>query len=439
MKKSLLALAVFSATLGTAAAADVTLYGDIDTGLAYTYTKSEVGGESEDSNNLEMVNGINSASKFGLKGIEDLGNGLKVGFKLENGFEADDGTFSFDDRIFGREATLSVYSDYGTLTLGRVGSIASATGSYDIVYAIGDAFDGGDEYAFGFQSSGRLDNSITYQTPEIAGLQATLQYSLKTDSKQGDVYADGTEYVLLKGSQFVEGESTADRYFGVAITGTYGPAQFVAAYELQKNSTLYRAEGAVDPKDAQTFYLGGNYDFGVAKIFAMGQYFSGARSFADVYGTKISGDDWDLSLDQLGNPVAGVVGYTEDGIKGYSLHLGTIVPIAAGELTVGAYYSDAKAENYYRIAAVENLGEAADIYNDVDGSYYGIAARYTYPLSNRTTVYLGGSYAEAEHDATGGYSIAGANGVYENYGSFKNDDKSKDKITAIYFGLAHHF
>ena len=119
MKKTLAALAVLGAFAGSAAAADVTLYGVVDYGFLYNYTdKQAADGTSADDNTLRLQSGVDAGSRWGVKGTEDLGNGLKVGFQLESGFNADDGTLSkYNDkqnRIFGRQATLSVYSDFGT-------------------------------------------------------------------------------------------------------------------------------------------------------------------------------------------------------------------------------------------------------------------------------------------------------------------------------------
>ena len=80
--------AVLGAFAGTAMAADVTLYGIVDLGLADTTLTLIM---------ARMVSipwtksGAQSGSRFGLKGVEDLGNGMQVGFVLENGFNADDG------------------------------------------------------------------------------------------------------------------------------------------------------------------------------------------------------------------------------------------------------------------------------------------------------------------------------------------------------------
>ena len=66
-------------------------------GLKYTHNDTdEQGADATDS--LEMKSGSQSGSRFGLKGSEDLGNGLKVGFVLENGFDADTGSLGNDGR-----------------------------------------------------------------------------------------------------------------------------------------------------------------------------------------------------------------------------------------------------------------------------------------------------------------------------------------------------
>ena len=80
MKKTLAAVAVLGAFAGTAMAADVTLYGVIDEGLVYSHKK--VDGVKTDK--LSLDSGNLAGSRFGLKGTEDLGNGYKVGFILEN-------------------------------------------------------------------------------------------------------------------------------------------------------------------------------------------------------------------------------------------------------------------------------------------------------------------------------------------------------------------
>ena len=76
-------------------------------------------GYGEDVNKFDMRSGQNSSNRFGVKGEEDLGNGVKVGFSLENGFSSDDGKLSTANRLFDREALLYVAGDFGELGMGR--------------------------------------------------------------------------------------------------------------------------------------------------------------------------------------------------------------------------------------------------------------------------------------------------------------------------------
>ena len=381
MKKTLAALAVLGAFAGTAAAADVTLYGVVDTGLAYTYDDWN---DEPKEETFGMMSGYNAGSRFGLKGTEDLGNGLKVGFKLENGFNSDDGSLKYENRLFGREASLSLTSEFGTLSFGRMGGVASSAGTYDIVYATADAFDGGDNDILGLQISSRYDNMLTYQTPKFAGVQGTVQYSFKQNSVSGE----GTE-----------GTSKADRYASLALTGDFGPLQMVGAYELSKyaNTKYAGTDGAHD--ETHAFYLGGNYDFQFMKVFALAQYTKAAKGFGSE-GDFFGGD-------------SDVVSGHEKGIDSYGLHLGTIVPVLGGDLTVGAYYVDGDTDT-----VTYDKGESEKL----DLTYVGLSARYVYPLSKRTSLYAGAGYAEEKYES----NLAGS-----------EDDKHK--IGQAYAGITHTF
>lgn len=378
-KKSLTALAVLSTMTGYAVAGQVTLYGVVDEGLNYTKEDVKVNGVRHvDEHTFGLDSGLHAASRIGLTGQEALGNGMTVGFKLENGFKADTGALGDKNRLFDREASLTVMTPLGRLSAGRMGGIASAAGSYDIVYSIGDAFDGGDNKIFGLAKSARYDNLLTYQTPVMGGLQATVQYSFKKNS---------TDPNRLDAR---EGSKNANRYTSAALTGSYGPFNAVLAYELQDYGSNYAAS-KMPSKDGQAIYLGGNYDFGVAKAFAMAQYFKGQEAI-----------DAMTAIDAAKpiNPTAG--------FKGYGLHLGTIVPVCAGHLTIGGYYVDGQAE----------FEKTADRDND----YIGIATKYVYPLSRRTSLYAGAGYAHAKLD-----------------GDATDKGDTKANVTQAYMGVTHKF
>lgn len=100
MKKTLAAAAVLGAFAGSALAADVTLYGVVDLGLQYTHSDPDTAAGATDK--LQMASGSEAGPRFGLKGVEQLGNGVEVGFVLENGFSADTGALGNNNRLFGR-------------------------------------------------------------------------------------------------------------------------------------------------------------------------------------------------------------------------------------------------------------------------------------------------------------------------------------------------
>ena len=99
----------------TYAQSSVTLYGIVDTGLSY-YNHATSHGGSEVG--VPTLTG-EVPSRWGLKGIEDLGGGYKTFFVLESGFQPGTGLLNYGGRLFGRQANVGVSSDYGSLTLGR--------------------------------------------------------------------------------------------------------------------------------------------------------------------------------------------------------------------------------------------------------------------------------------------------------------------------------
>lgn len=374
MKKTLAALAVLGAFAGSAVAADVQLYGVVDEGFIYTNTKVT---DQKSDNQFQLGSGLNLGSRWGLKGSEDLGNGYKVGFKLESGFNADTGTLQ-ENRLFRREAGLTLYGPFGSLGFGRFGGIASAAGTYDLIGYV-DSFDGGDNNVWGFAASSRYDNVVAYQTPRFAGLQLTTQYSFKTDSLATAATYSGDE-----------GTSSAKRYASIGVSGDYGAAQFAAGYELTKYGANASGVREVADKDGSLVFVGGNYNFDVVRVYAEAQYFEGLSGIKNAYNFANQGT------------------VASDGLKGYGLHLGAKAPIAAGTLTAGLYYVDAK----------EDLTADAD----QDFKYYGVSARYVYPLSKRTSVYGGAGYGQTSVDN------AAANGSDED-----------TKLVQAYVGLTHTF
>ena len=343
MKKQLLAVAVASAFASTAFAANVTVYGAVDTGLVYTH--QSFGGSlpvDADVNKFSLNSGVLGSSKFGFKGTEDLGDGYSVSFQLENGFKADTGALSdTDKRLFDREARLSLNTPYGTVSFGRMGALTSGLGSYDVFQAAGDAMDGGysDYIGTGYWFvRDRYDNMITLVTPEANGFTGYAQYSFATK---------GTEDASVRNN---------NRYAALGLNYVAGPLNVAVVVD-----TVLRTRAAEKVNgDAQAISFGANYDFGVTKAFFGAQY----------------GNHEEISANY--NNVAGEA--PADYFKGYNLHIGAATPLPCGTLTVSAFYSDYEAEDN----------------NTITAKKYGFGAMHEYAISKRTTFYTGAGYAQTE-------------------------------------------
>ena len=370
-KKSLVAVAVLGAAAFSAQAAYVQLYGLVDYGFQYAEKDT---GAGKATHNFDMKSGMNSGSRFGLKGVEDLGNGYKVGFVLENGFNADDGTLGNSDRLFDRESHLFVASNWGQLGFGRVGQLASGNGTYSIYGGSVSPFSTGWGNVYGHKavmagSFGRLDNSLTYKSPAFAGVTVYAQYSFDNDSKADNDKRDPIKDEEVQHGR--EGSASVDREWALGATFNAGNLNLVGVvtqtnlasnWGANKDAGLPAARADVD--DPLTVSLGGNYDFGVAKLFVATQYFK------------------DSKLN---------VGVLQDGqgktFDGYGLQVGVNVPVAGGNAKAVLGYMDG--EDQAKLAKNEKAKDMTRI---------NFSVGYDYPLSKRTFIYTGAGYMQDDYD-----------------------------------------
>lgn len=374
-KKTLAAVAVLGAFAGSAFAANVTMYGVVDTGLGYTSIDK---GYGEDVNTFDMRSGQNSAARLGLKGEEDLGNGVKVGFVLENGFDTDDGELGNGGRLFGREALLYVSGDFGELGMGRQGELASGNGRYGIFggkvspFSTGWSDIAGHKYVMG-AGFDRMDNTVTYKTPTFAGFNLLAQYSFDKNVKKDDDAKTGVQHGR-------EGSAEADRQYALGATFAAGDLYLAGIVtQTNKQSVQYDGTSLGEQDDPLTVSLGGNYNFGVAKLYVATQYF------------KDSG----LAVKMIQNDNAGK-------FDGFGLSVGADVPAFGGTAKVLVGYMDAEDQN----------PDANDVQR------YTFSVGYEYPLSKRTFVYGGAGYYMDSYDKA-------------------LDDKAS--VAAVNAGLVHKF
>ena len=378
-KKSLAAVAVLGAFAGTALAADVQLYGLVDLGVNWTSTKvyNADTNSYDKTDSFGLNSGQNSGSRFGLKGVEDLGNGYKVGFVLENGFKADDGALETGGRLFHRESLLFVQSAWGELSFGRTGGLDAGTGRYNLMgsgaSAIGTGWDKvGDSRVALMGTGDRMDNTITYKSPDFAGFNVYAQASLKKDN------------VTDLDNKGVEGSSDADRYYAVAATYGVGALKTGLVYSQTDYSrvTVNTKTGSDDTSHVISAFA--NYDFGMVKPMVAVQYWDGGLNVAS--GDKHFKNDGGLT-------------------KGYGMVVGATAPLFGGSFKATVGYND-----YEDLADVKTF----------DGNNLMLGAAYEYPLSKRTSVYTAAGYSQIEKDMVGG-------------------DKDKTKTQEVMFGMVHKF
>ena len=359
MKKTLAAVAVLGAFAGSALAADVQLYGIIDTGLLYTHFDADTA-NVDATDKFSMESGMASGSRFGFKGTEDLGNGLTVGFVLENGFTSDDGAEKTP--FFDRESSLFLQGGFGKVAFGHMGSINGGTsswGKYGMISAFGTSWGKYSAQAGNWaMGAGMWDNMISYQTPTFAGFTVYAQYAMGNADKG------------------VENESSSDRYYALGATYANGPLNLYFAVDsinyasatITQNATTVR-----DMDDSLTVTLGGNFDFEVVKLFAGAQYFD------EIQLSKMNG------AMQLAPATA--TAFAEK-MEGWSLGVSASIPAAGGTVLVGAAYLDAEA-----------AGSVTDAAKDDELNRWIVSAGYDYPFSKRTDVYGVVTYNQDQMDS----------------------------------------
>lgn len=245
MKKQIFALAVSAAFAAPAfAQSSVTLYGVIDEGFNYT---NNSGGNAA----YQLQSGYAQGSRWGLKGAEDLGGGLKAIFTLESGFDVNSGALGQESRMFGRQAFVGLTDDkYGTVTLGRqydslVDYLAQTTANGNWGgYLLSHPYDNDNT-----DNSFRVNNTVKYASPDLAGFQFGGTYSMSNDTN----FANNRQYSV--GAQYANG--------GLLIAAAY----------LQANNPGSTAGGAIATADAnfiserlRIFGGGVNYTFGSATV-----------------------------------------------------------------------------------------------------------------------------------------------------------------------------
>lgn len=379
MKKTLLAAALFAGFAGVAQAeTSVTLYGLIDTGIGYNRVESKnAAGNKVKGTRVGAITGTQSGSRWGLRGSEDLGDGLRAVFVLESGFNSGNGNSGQDGRLFGRQATVGLASDsWGRFDLGRQTNIASK------YFADIDPFGAGFDQAnigmsIGSGNNVSYDNMALYQTPSFSGFQFGIGYAFNADDKNG----------------LGSGWRTAnnDRAFTTGLRYANGPLTVALSYDSINGSN---GRGG-DVSTPRVYAIGGAYDFEVVKL---------SLAYARTTGGWIGGVAANGFSDVTGGPSLPKLGFADD-FRANSYLVGLSAPIGAASNVFGSWQHVSVGGGDNKGAQLTGGKETMNVYS----------LGYTYDLSKRTNVYAYGSYAS-------------------DY-AFINEAKS----TAVGVGLRHRF
>lgn len=236
------AAALFAA--GAQAQSSVTLYGVADVGIEYL-SKANGDAKANNSNSrIGMQSGNMSGSRWGLRGVEDLGGGLKAIFQLESGFSVDTGAGS-PDGLFNRLALVGLQGEFGTVALGR-----QTTPMYDFGLRF-DPMSISPRYSISAIDAGfisRANNAVKY-VGNFNGLTATAMYSFAYTGQE------------------TPGQGGNMREYGASLAYASGPLDVGAMYE-QRNTGVINARSAS---------IAGGYSFGPAKAFVGYRYARGGN------------------------------------------------------------------------------------------------------------------------------------------------------------------
>ena len=237
MKKTLIALAALASTAAFAQSS-VTLYGVADAGLAKVTDQSAVLSSAGTMNN--------GNSRWGIRGTEDLGGGLKAGFNFEQGVNLQDGSLAQSGPgPFSRAAWMNLSGGFGEVRLGRTlnpsfyaAAAWELTGAANYSVVVNQ---------FGAVLGGiRNSSQIAYTSPNMGGFSATVGYVLKgnnSDKAKVDlnaIYANGPLSVALGYNKVQDAEKN------VHVGARYNFGMFTLA------------GGYIDPAgDAKGFTVGG--------------------------------------------------------------------------------------------------------------------------------------------------------------------------------------
>ncbi|NJD33994.1 MAG: porin [Betaproteobacteria bacterium] len=379
MQKKLIAVAIAAISAAPAfAQSNVTVYGRVDYG--WMSRGGDDGAVNTNGTKDEMASGMQAGSRIGFKGSEDLGNGLKAIFEIEQGLQSDSsattgsGVFS----TLNRHSYVGLTGNFGTVVGGRLDGVRYG------IYNTYDAFAGGGMGNFTQMTLqvDRADNAIAYISPNWSGFSFVAAHAR---SVAGQEVTGGVN--LVGGVAPAPQANTGDGRL-YTINGKYsnGPISLDLDYE----TVIVENSNTAASGDTVVWTVAGSYDFGMVKVRALYDHHDKDTAGILRTATNKNAVDYDAWF------VSATMPY--------------------GNFLFKATYGQISDD---RNATERGVGLQGD------ATKWGIGMNYN--LSKRTNVYL--DYASISNDRNANYQIApAANTQGTGYGT-----------NGFNMGLAHNF
>ena len=385
MKKTLIAMGVLGAFSSLAfAASNVTLYGIIEEGVIVQKAK-------HGDNKVELNSGFGQGSRWGIKGVEDLGNGYSAGFVLEQGFNADNGNEATSGKAFNRESFLYVKGGFGSFGFGRTGALSFAqTQAILTGWAFGTSYGAGSWQSAIANNFSRMDNVLSYATPSFNGFTGHVMYSngLTSDSEK---WSDNNHYYGIGVKYQANAIRSSLIFEAVDNKGTETPATtYGDVISLNQWAVANDKVGPLTAADKAAYKEWAKTEISAAEKAKKAVY-------TINYGLEYNLGSWTPMFAYL-------FAHQNSGRRTHMFGLSAKVAVGGGDVLVGGRYLFGKDD-------AKNVG-ANKVTVDGDVRAWNIGAAYIYPLSKRTALKAYAGYAdsgkewkEVENVAYNGYQV----------------------------------
>lgn len=381
------ALTLFAVAGAVHAQTSVTLYGVIDTGVEYINrvataptvlppgATSPSQGVAPVGSRFGMINQSGmSASRWGLRGVEDLGGGLKASFVLESGFNSDTGIFTGNSAIFNRQAYVALSNEYGKVGFGK--QFSSMTDA--IVNFMPARFS--PAYEPGIWMVGidyKPNNTIKY-SGQFGNISASAHYSFGAGLPVTSLSPGGAGVQLTNGGNGeIPGSPRDDTAWGGSLTYLGQSFGASVAYDQWNPSAVVGQTAKV-----RKAYAGGSYSNGPLKLMA--GYRWGDQTYANG-NVALRDDFWFAGANYKFTPALDVaLGYYYSNIKKMNLNGATGVatnPANPQQVSLVVDYALSKRTDLYLSTAWAHNGSLGN-----DGAFTLYLFNYALPPGGKNMV-----------------------------------------------------